>query len=83
MAWVDCRVGDAAALPYEKNTFDSIYGIQVFEYIDELDRALHEAQRVLRPGGKCIILSTDWRTAVWHSNQPGTDAADSHSMGDP
>ena len=71
MAWVDCRVGDATALPYETCTFDSVYGIQVFEYIDQLDIALHEVQRVLRIGGKCFILSTDWRTAVWHSSKPG------------
>jgi ubiquinone/menaquinone biosynthesis C-methylase UbiE len=70
MAWVDCRVGDASALPYGKNTFDAVYGIQVFEYLEQLDAALHEVQRVLRPGGRCIILSTDWRTAVWHSRQP-------------
>lgn len=70
MAWADCRVGDATALPYETCTIDSVYGIQVFEYIDQLDTALHEVQRVLRIGGRCFILSTDWRTAVWHSNKP-------------
>lgn len=70
MAWVDCREGDATALPYETSTFDIVYGIQVFEYIDQLDTALHEVQRVLRVGGKCFILSTDWRTAVWHSGKP-------------
>ena len=67
MAWVDCRVGDATALPYEAGSFDAVYGIQVFEYIDQLDSALHEIQRVLRAGGRCFILSTDWRTSVWHS----------------
>lgn len=69
MEWVNCRVANASELPYENNTFDAVYGIQVFEYIDQLDAALHEVQRVLRPGGRCIILSTDWRTAVWHSHQ--------------
>lgn len=70
MAWVDCRVGDATALPYAPSSFDSAYGIQVFEYVDQLDTALHEVQRVLRTGGKFFILSTDWRTAVWHSEKP-------------
>ncbi|SHI16410.1 methyltransferase domain-containing protein [Desulfofustis glycolicus] len=69
MEWVNCRVGNASELPYENSAFNTVYGIQVFEYIDQLDAALHEVQRVLRPGGRCIILSTDWRTAVWHSNQ--------------
>lgn len=69
MEWVNYRVGDASELPYENSAFDTVYGIQVFEYIDQLDSALHEIQRVLRPGGRCFILSTDWRTAVWHSHQ--------------
>jgi len=70
LAFVECREGNATALPYENNAFDAVYGIQVFEYINDLDEALREVQRVLRPGGKCFILSTDWRTAVWHSLQP-------------
>lgn len=70
MPRVSCRVGDAVALPYESNAFDLVYGIQVFEYVEQLDAALREVQRVLRPGGRCIILSTDWHTVVWHSRQP-------------
>ena len=44
MEWVNCRVGDASELPYENSAFDTVYGIQVFEYIDQLDAALHEVQ---------------------------------------
>jgi arsenite methyltransferase len=70
LAWVTCRVADAAALPYEDGVFDVVYGVQVFEYVTQLDTALREVQRVLRPGGRCAILATDWSTAVWHSRQP-------------
>lgn len=70
MTWVNCQVGDATALPYEGGTFDVVYGIQVFEYLVQVDAALNEVQRVLRPGGRCAILSTDWSTAVWHSHHP-------------
>ena len=69
-AWVTCRVADAVALPYESGMFDVVYGVQVFEYIEQLDTALREVQRVLRLGGRCAILATDWRTAVWHSRDP-------------
>jgi len=70
MEWVNCQTGDTLSLPYDDATFDLAYGIQVFEYVEELDKALKELQRVLRPGGRCYILSTDWRTAVWHSQNP-------------
>jgi arsenite methyltransferase len=70
LAWVTCEVADAILLPYEEETFDVVYGVQVFEYMTPLDRALREVQRVLRPGGRCAILATDWNTAVWHSRQP-------------
>lgn len=70
LAWVTCRVADAVELPYEGGEFDVVYGVQVFEYITPLDTALREVQRVLRPGGRCAILATDWSTAVWHSRHP-------------
>jgi arsenite methyltransferase len=70
LAWVNCRVGDAVALPYEAGEFDVVYGVQVFEYVAQLDTALHEVQRVLRPGGRCIILATNWSSLMWHSAQP-------------
>jgi arsenite methyltransferase len=69
LAWVTCRVADAVALPYEGEAFDVVYGVQVFEYVTQLDTALREVQRVLRLGGRCAILATEWCTAVWHSRQ--------------
>jgi ubiquinone/menaquinone biosynthesis C-methylase UbiE len=59
LGWVTCRVADAVALPAEGGAFDVVYGVQVFEYVAELDTALREVQRVLRPGGRCAILATD------------------------
>ena len=70
LSWVTCEVGDAVSLPYEDGTFDLVYGHQVFEYVTPLETALSEVQRVLRPGGRCVIVATDWNTAVWHSEDP-------------
>jgi ubiquinone/menaquinone biosynthesis C-methylase UbiE len=70
LPWVTCRVADAVALPYEGREFDVVYGVQVFEYVAQLDAALHEVQRVLRPGGRFISLATNWSSLVWHSAQP-------------
>jgi demethylmenaquinone methyltransferase/2-methoxy-6-polyprenyl-1,4-benzoquinol methylase len=53
MRWV---VGDAMALPFKKNTFD-IYTISFgIRNITKIDKALSEAFRVLKPGGRIMIL---------------------------
>jgi arsenite methyltransferase len=39
----------------------------VLEYVDDVPAALAEARRVLRPGGRLLILDTDWDSIVWHS----------------
>jgi len=53
MRWV---VGDAMALPFKKNTFD-IYTISFgMRNITKIDKALSEAFRVLKPGGRIMIL---------------------------
>ena len=70
LAWVECQTADAVKLPYGNAEFDALYGVQVFEYVAKLDDALREIQRVLRPGGRVVILATNWSSLVWYSDQP-------------
>ncbi len=82
--WVELTVGTVTEMPYEDGQFDVVYGTQVIEYVAELDEALHEICRVLRPGGRVVILATNWRSVVWHSNKPERmaeilEAWDTHS----
>ncbi|HET8952690.1 MAG TPA: class I SAM-dependent methyltransferase [Solirubrobacteraceae bacterium] len=42
---------DAAALPFEDESFDLVFGHAVLHHLPELDRSFAEFHRVLRPGG--------------------------------
>ena len=69
-AAVRFAVGDALALPFPDGSFDAVTATQVYEYVVDMPAALAEARRVLRPGGRLLILDTDWDSLVWHSSDP-------------
>src|SRR5688500_9402523 len=58
---------DALDLPFDDRAFDAAVSTQVLEYVEDIAAALAEARRVLRPGGRLLILDTDWDSIVWHS----------------
>jgi arsenite methyltransferase len=62
--------GDACALPFAGEQFDAAVSTQVYEYLPDVRAALAEAFRVLRPGGRMLVLDTDWESIVWHSRDP-------------
>lgn len=67
---VDCKVADLVNLPCEDGSFDVVFASQVLEYVPCLDEALREIHRVLRSGGRLIILATNWSSLVWYSTKP-------------
>jgi len=67
---VQFGAGEATALPFPDATFDVVTATQVYEYLPDLPAALAEASRVLRPGGRLLVLDTDWDSIVWHSSDP-------------
>ena len=67
LAWVECRIADIAALPYADGAFDAVIAVQSLEYLPDLDAGLRQIHRVLRSGGRLIVVATDWSSAVWHS----------------
>ena len=64
---VTLLAGDASTLAFEDDSFDAATATQVYEYVADMPQALGEAHRVLRPGGRLLILDTDWDSIVWHS----------------
>ena len=66
-SWVGIDEGDALALPYADGHFDAAVSTQVYEYVADIPAALAELRRVLRTGGRALVLDTDWDSVVWHA----------------
>jgi arsenite methyltransferase len=65
--WLSYAIGDATKIDQADESFDVVVCTQVAEYVPDVDRALSEAFRVLKPGGRTIFVATDWDAVVWHS----------------
>lgn len=57
------------AIPFADASFDVVISNQVFEHVADIDRALSEIRRVLRPGGYFLCLFPDRR--VWREGHCG------------
>ncbi len=53
---VQLRQGDLYALPVERDGYDLVVIHQVLHYLEDPSRALREAARVLRPGGRLLVV---------------------------
>ena len=49
-------LGSAENLPFEDNSFDNVFCCFVWRNVSDTNKALQEVYRVLRPGGKFILL---------------------------
>ena len=50
----DLREGDMETLPWEDEAFDAVVGVNAFQFAGDPRRALAEAARVVRPGGRVV-----------------------------
>jgi ArsR family transcriptional regulator len=50
------RLGDIYHLPFERDAFDVVTIHQVLHYLDDPERAVAEAARMLRPGGRLLVV---------------------------
>lgn len=55
--------GDVTSLPFEDDSFDVVVAGEIFEHVEELELAVAESIRVLRPGGT-FVCDTINRTRI-------------------
>jgi arsenite methyltransferase len=65
--WVEFQTADASELPFPDDSFDAAVSTQVYEYVPNIPAALKELHRVLRKGGRAVILDTDYGSLVIHT----------------
>ena len=53
---VQLRQGDIYALPVERDGYDLVIVHQVLHYLDDPARAVREAARAVRPGGRLVVV---------------------------
>jgi SAM-dependent methyltransferase len=62
--WLDAAA-DAQALPFRSQTFANIVAVDVLHHIERPRRFLAEAQRLLTPGGRLILLEPAITPGSW------------------
>jgi ubiquinone/menaquinone biosynthesis C-methylase UbiE len=67
--------GDAYRLPLPDASVDAVLCERVFQHLTMPDRAAREITRVLRPGGRVVVVDADWGTAIVHPGDPAVTRA--------
>ncbi|MFF0490787.1 methyltransferase domain-containing protein [Nocardia sp. NPDC004068] len=62
--------GSAYRLPFPDHSFDAVRCERVYQHLEDPRRATAEIIRVLRPGGRVVLIDTDWHTAIVHPADP-------------
>jgi len=75
VAWIR---GDGQLFPFPDEVFDCVYMTFVLHHMERKDLALQEIYRVLKKGGRCVILTTSHSQIKRHilNDFPGVTAID-------
>lgn len=61
------QCADAYQLPFQDNSFYATRSERLFMHLSQPDIALAEAIRVTRPGGRVVLVDTDWGSLSAHT----------------
>ena len=64
-------LGDATDFPVQDARFDVVTASQLFCFVQDPDRTVSEMFRALKPGGRAVILDSDWGSLVWNCQNQG------------
>ena len=64
---VELRQGSVEQLDFEQERFDVVSCTQTLLYVAQVETALGEIHRVLKPHGRVGIIETDWRGVVFNN----------------
>ena len=70
-AGIHTRAGSMTDLPFADSTFDFAYATESLEHAVDIEQAVHEMCRVVKPGGKLVIVDKNaehWgklKTSAW------------------
>jgi len=74
--------GDAYDLPLETGSVAGYRADKVLHTLDDPARAVAEARRVLAPGGRAVLLGSDWDAIAIDSDEPATTRRLVHAKAD-
>jgi SAM-dependent methyltransferase len=67
--------GLAAALPFDDSSVDLVWCERVLQHLTDPQSAIDEIARVLRPGGRAVLLDSDYGTRIVSDLDPDLAAA--------
>ena len=67
---IEFRDGLAHKLPVEDASVDKAVSVQVFEYIPDIEPALDDALRCLKPNGRLVISDLHFDSLIWFTDDP-------------
>jgi SAM-dependent methyltransferase len=67
---VEFRLGDVCHLDIDDSSYDGVLCERVLQHVVEPSAAMAELVRITRPGGRIVVIDTDWGLHAIHGADP-------------